>query len=205
MAQKLDKDIYAKVNSFYGLNRHPIKFKADLITKDTPIVRYIAAEAQESGHLVFEIAPVEHPIIVHTGLSFWCTSAEVEAMMEEMQGQHLDSDMELDGDIREMIEKLSNCKDHPSVAYLRNKTHVYEWVVPKQRGSDGAGTDGTLGRGHDGGTGQRLDGVQGVQGSGLVGGDAVQTTGFVDGEVMYWEEYIHESQAFLAVECWVFF
>ncbi|PTB76231.1 hypothetical protein M440DRAFT_1457051 [Trichoderma longibrachiatum ATCC 18648] len=164
MAHNMDKDIYATVNSFYGLNRNPECSMADLVAMNAPIVRYIAAEAQASRRLVFEVAAVEqeaiqHLIIEYVGLAFYCTGTELEAMMEEMQGQGSASDV--DDKIRAMMDaELSRWKEDPDMAPGLEDVFIHRWIVGKLYGSDGVETDNSFGDGPNGGTDQALDGVQ---------------------------------------------
>ncbi|OTA05092.1 hypothetical protein A9Z42_0057220 [Trichoderma parareesei] len=181
MVQELNQDIYARVNSFYGHRYHiPSTFKGELITADTPIIRYIVAETQASRHLVFEIAAVKHNTIHHLGLSFYCTKTELQLLIEEMQAQDSVSDERLDRRILKIInDELVAFREDPSRAPYLDGVLVHEWSGSGQCGGDGVETDGAGGDGHNGG---------------LFSDDAIQATGLADGEYEDEEEFTAESQ-----------
>ncbi|ETS04555.1 hypothetical protein M419DRAFT_6401 [Trichoderma reesei RUT C-30] len=181
MAQEFNQDIYARVNSFYGLKHHnPSVFKGELITADTPIIRYIVAETQASRHLVFEIAAVKHDTIQHLGLSFYCTKTELHFLIEEMLAQNSVSDERLEGPILKIIsDHLVALKENPSWAPDLGGVLVHEWKPSEQFGGDGVETDGAGGDGHDGGIHQRMNGVHEIHGGGLFNGDEIQAEEFI--------------------------
>ncbi|KAL7803638.1 hypothetical protein V8C44DRAFT_343736 [Trichoderma aethiopicum] len=154
MAQIMDKDIYAKVNSLFALSRDPELFDADLIAKNIPIIRYIAAEGHASRHLVYELAAVKEEAIERLffesiTLAFYCTETELEAMMEEMQGQGSASDV---GDEARKMMDDETWRLEPNMEFGLEEVFVQKWFVGKRLASDGVKVDSSVGDGHNGGT-----------------------------------------------------